>query len=66
MQEFYKQGDKVQASGKGKTARWSKYRIYHGTVVSSSDYYVYVRWDGTRYDDQMTYEEVDKEEVSNA
>ena len=48
-------GTRVKTSGLGKTARWKKYK---GTVTKRSKNKVFVRWDGTSFEDEMTIKEV--------
>lgn len=51
----YHKGDRVQTSGAGRTAEWGHLT---GTVTQSGKRAVFVVWDGTHFEDQMSVNEV--------
>lgn len=51
----YRKGERVIPSGAGRTKRWPR---TPGTVVSARGGSVFVRWDGTGFEDQMAPSEV--------
>jgi hypothetical protein len=51
-----RKGIRVRVTGIGRTARWPK---TSGTVTMVRRGYVYVAWDGTSFEDEMTREEVE-------
>jgi hypothetical protein len=53
--ERMNKGTRVKTSGKGRTARW---RTIAGTVTKRRGSSVFVRWDGTSFEDQMDASEV--------
>ena len=57
MNANYSEGDRVQVTGKGRTAYWNPHR--KGTVEGTRSEYVYVRWDGTEH----TVNQMDRIEV---
>ena len=50
-------GARVKTSGEGRTARWKSYK---GTVIKRRGNSVFVKWDGTSYEDEMDLKEVKK------
>lgn len=57
--DTYRKGDRVQVTGKGRTAFWPHY--LKGTVEDTRQDRVYVRWDGTAFtSDEMARDEVKK------
>ena len=55
QKESFQKGDKVTTSGVGRTAKWKKGT---GTVTNVKGKSVFVHWDGTSFEDEMTEEEV--------
>lgn len=56
-----KKGERIQTTGKGRTARWGKDQ---GTITRVTKGSVFVRWDGTHFEDEMEPEEVERIEKS--
>ena len=51
-----KKGDTVRSTGKGKTKSWGH---YIGKVTKVNKDNIFVIWDGTTIEDQMTFDEVE-------
>lgn len=55
QKQTIRKGHRVETSGEGRTARWPHGT---GTVMMVRKNRVYVRWDGTHFEDEMDAREV--------
>ncbi len=55
MAKKIKKGVRVETSGRGRTAKWSKHK---GIVTRRRKNLVYVHWDKTFFEDEMKLNEV--------
>jgi DNA replicative helicase MCM subunit Mcm2 (Cdc46/Mcm family) len=55
--DTYRKGDRVQVTGKGRTANWPRY--LRGTVMGKYRAVVYVQWDHAAF----TLDEMERDEI---